>query len=81
MSGLKEIAKLADVSVSTVSNVLNGRKNVGRETRERVLRLCSEHGYFPHKSTKSDKSNTIIFVFSDFDRDYYLKIIKGSAIA
>ncbi|WP_339269748.1 LacI family DNA-binding transcriptional regulator [Paenibacillus sp. FSL K6-1330] len=77
MSGLKEIAKLADVSVSTVSNVLNGRKNVGRETRERVLRLCSEHGYFPHKSTKSDRSNTIIFVFSDFDRDYYLKIIKG----
>ncbi|GAB6928356.1 catabolite control protein A [Paenibacillus sp. JCM 10914] len=77
MSNLKEIAKLAGVSVSTVSNVLNGRKNVGQETRERVLRISSEHGYYPHKSTKSDKSNTIIFVFSDFDRDYYLKIIKG----
>ncbi|PAD78467.1 LacI family DNA-binding transcriptional regulator [Paenibacillus campinasensis] len=77
MANLKEIARLADVSVSTVSNVLNGRKNVGRETRERVLQICSEQGYFASKSSKSDKSNTIIFVFSDFDRDYYLKIIKG----
>ncbi|OOC59258.1 LacI family DNA-binding transcriptional regulator [Paenibacillus ihbetae] len=77
MSSLKEIAKLAEVSVSTVSNVLNGRKNVGKDTRERVLRICSEQGYFPNKAAKSDHSNTIIFVFSDFDRDYYLKIIKG----
>jgi LacI family transcriptional regulator len=80
MIGLKEIAKLADVSISTVSNVLNGRKNVGGETRERVLNICLEHGYDPNttsKKPKMDKSNTVVFIFSDFDRAFYLKIIQG----
>ncbi|GAB2699148.1 LacI family DNA-binding transcriptional regulator [Paenibacillus thermoaerophilus] len=80
MIKMKEIAELAGVSISTVSNVLNGRKNVGQATRERVLQICSEYGYHPNlsgKKAKSANSNTIVFVFSDFDRDFYLKIIEG----
>ncbi|WP_349305780.1 LacI family DNA-binding transcriptional regulator [Bacillus sp. FJAT-49711] len=78
--GIKEIAKMAGVSVSTVSNVINGRKNVGKETRERVLQICEEMGYQPNlmgRSLKSGKTNTIVFNFSDFERSFYLKIIKG----
>jgi LacI family transcriptional regulator len=80
VAGLKDIAKIAGVSVSTVSNVLNGRNNVGQETRERVLQICSEHGYYLNtlrKREKSDKTKTIVFIFSDFDRGFYLKIING----
>jgi LacI family transcriptional regulator len=80
MIGMREIAKIAGVSISTVSNVLNGRKNVGQKTKERVLKICSEHGYQPttlSKEVKSDKAKTIVFVFSDFDRDFYLKILNG----
>jgi|GEM_PF-172888 LacI family transcriptional regulator len=80
MAGLKEIAKLANVSVSTVSNVLNGRRNVGQETRERVLRICEEQGYDLgqiRNRAKSVQNKTVMFIFSDFDRDFYLKIIKG----
>jgi LacI family transcriptional regulator len=80
MIGIKEIAKIAGVSVSTVSNVLNERKNVGPETRDRVLEICSEHGYRPNimgKNLKSGNTNTVVFNFSDFDRTFYLKIIKG----
>lgn len=79
MIGLKEIAKHTGVSVSTVSNVLNGRKNVGKETRERILQFCAEHGYAPPspKKPKAGASNTVVFIFSDFDRDFYLKIIEG----
>ncbi|MGG1312063.1 LacI family DNA-binding transcriptional regulator [Cohnella laeviribosi] len=83
MIRMKEIAKLAGVSISTVSNVLNGRKNVGQATRERVLQICLEHGYDPKTLTnkaKSVKSNTVVFVFSDFDRDFYLKIIEGISV-
>ena len=80
MIGLKEIAKIAGVSVSTVSNALNGRKNVGKETRERILQICKEYGYLPTNS-KSDhrltNNRTVMFIFSDFDRDFYLKIIEG----
>jgi LacI family transcriptional regulator len=80
MIGLKEIAELTGVSVSTVSNVLNGRKNVSQETRDRILQCCAEQGYvhdISNKKTKSDKTKRIVFIFSDFDRDFYLKIIEG----
>ena len=78
--GIKEIAEKANVSPATVSNVLNGRKNVSAETRERVLALCDEMGYdvsgSKHNSL-SYSSRTILFNFSDFDRQFYLKIIQG----
>lgn len=80
MVGIKDIALIAGVSVSTVSNVLNGRKNVGKETRERILKICTEQGYHPNimgKSLKTGRKNTIVFNFSDFDRNFYLKIING----
>lgn len=80
MVGIKEIAKQAGVSVSTVSNVLNNKKNVGEETRERILKICEELSYHPNlagKGLKSGKPNTILFNFSDFDRSFYLKIING----
>lgn len=80
MAGIKEIAKAAGVSVSTVSNTLNGKTNVGERTRLKILRLCDEMNYYPNmagKNLKLGTSNTILFNFSDFDRSFYLKIIKG----
>lgn len=80
MIGIKDVAKRAGVSVSTVSNALNNKKNVGEETRERILRICEELNYHPNlagKGVKSGKPNTILFNFSDFDRSFYLKIING----
>lgn len=76
----KEVARLAGVSTATVSNVLNGRKNVSARTRERVLRLCGELDYQVNASCKAGKTGrnrTILFNFSDFDRQFYLKIIQG----
>ena len=80
MVGLKDIASKAGVSISTVSNVLNGKTNVGEVTKERVLAICKEMSYYPNaagKALKSGSPNTIMFNFSDFDRSFYLKIIKG----
>jgi LacI family xylobiose transport system transcriptional regulator len=39
------IAEQAAVSMSTVSKVLNGRRGVSGETRERVEQLLHQHGY------------------------------------
>jgi len=76
--GIKEIAEAAGVSPATVSNVLNGRKNVGEETRERILSICREMNYDCSRSRKkTDMNRTILFNFSDFDRQFYLKIIQG----
>lgn len=76
--GIKEIAEAAGVSPATVSNVLNGRKNVGEETRERVLAVCRQMDYDCTRTRrKADSNRTILFNFSDFDRQFYLKIIQG----
>jgi LacI family xylobiose transport system transcriptional regulator len=42
---LSEVAEQADVSVSTVSKVLNGRSGVSSETRERIEELLGNHRY------------------------------------
>ncbi|MBR5944802.1 MAG: LacI family DNA-binding transcriptional regulator, partial [Lachnospiraceae bacterium] len=80
MAGIKDVAKAAGVSASTVSNVLNGRSNVGAKTKERVLRVCEELHYETNiigKSLKTGSNRTIMFSFSDFERMFYLSIIRG----
>ena len=42
MITVKDIANLAGVSPATVSNVLNGKANVGQETKEKVLSICRD---------------------------------------
>ncbi len=81
MVGIKDIAKLAGVSVSTVSNAINGKKNISEDTRNRILKLCDEHGYsyVRNENTISGRMDipTILFNFSDFDRSFYLEILNG----
>ncbi len=46
---LKQIAKLANVSVSTASRAINNSYDISDETRELVLRIAEENGYFQDK--------------------------------
>ncbi len=50
---LEEIAKLADVSRSTVSRVINEQPNVRDQVRERVWEVIRETGYQPHAAARS----------------------------
>ncbi len=61
---LKEISKRANVSVSTVSAILNNNPNcfAGEKTRKRVIEIAEELGYYPnllYRSIRSKKTNTI----------------------
>lgn len=47
MSSIKKIASVAGVSVSTVSNVLNGRGKASQKTIDRVKKLALDLGYEP----------------------------------
>jgi LacI family transcriptional regulator len=53
MATIKEIARLAGVGVGTVSRVLNGGRNVSRETMEKVLEFTQQLNYKPNKIARS----------------------------
>lgn len=50
---LEQIAKLADVSLSTASRVVNDHPNVRPEVRERVWQVIREYGYRPNLAARS----------------------------
>ena len=56
MVTIKEIAKRCNVSIATVSNIINGKPNVGRETREKVLKTIEELNYTPNYIAKNLKT-------------------------
>lgn len=52
-SGIKDVARQADVSIATVSRVLNNTCPVNAEKRERVERAIEELGYIPNPAARS----------------------------
>ena len=63
--GIKEVAELAGVSVSTVSKVLKNYSSVSDATREKVLKVIKETGYIPNAvaSALSSKTNNRIALY------------------
>ncbi len=67
---IHDVARRAQVSVSTVSNVLTGNRPVSEETRERVLQIVEEIGYRPNRLARglvSRSSKTIGVVASGLE--------------
>ena len=64
MASIKEVAKRAGVSPSTVSRVINGTANVDPIKKERVLAVINETGFKPNKLARAlfKKSSKIIGV-------------------
>lgn len=60
-----DIAKIAGVSRSTVSRVINNYPNVPEETREKVLKVIKKYDYVPHASARmlAGYKNRIIGLF------------------
>lgn len=55
MPTIKEIAKASNVSVATVSNVINDKGRVGEETKRAVLKVIEELNYTPNYVAKNLK--------------------------
>ena len=53
---IKDVARLAGVSPTTVSHALGGRRPVAASTRKRVLEAADRLGYRPHPGARSLKA-------------------------
>lgn len=77
---IKDIAKAAKVSRSTVSRVLNDSGYVKEETRTRVLAVIEELNYSPSaiaRSLSNKRSNTIGVIVPDINNPFFAEMIKG----
>jgi LacI family transcriptional regulator len=77
---LARVAASAGVSVATVSKVLNGRADVGPETRARVESLLAEHDYVARRAEPAEKvaePQVVELVFHGPLSAYTTEILQG----
>ena len=75
---IKDVAQRAEVSIQTVSNVLNRRVIVRPKTRSWVLEACEELNYTPKAAARSlvtRKSKTIGVIVTNIRNPIYGDII------
>ena len=67
MTTIHDVARLAGVSIGTVSNVLNQNKKVAPETSARVINAIHELNYIPNTIAKSLKTsqNRVIGIIAE----------------
>jgi DNA-binding LacI/PurR family transcriptional regulator len=82
MSTLKEVAKFADVSITTVSRVMNDASKVNPDTRERVQKAMRKLGYQPSRvaqrlRTTKGRSKMLGLIIPDIQNQFYSNIVRG----
>jgi|SRR5581483_7720129 len=81
---IRDVARLAGVSVATVSRVANGRPDVAPATREEVLRVMRDHGFTTNRSARAlsgGRTGLIGFTVPYVNESYFTAILAGAAEA
>lgn len=79
MATIKDVAKLAGVSIATVSNVLNGGRYVSPELRSAVLQAVRTLGYVPNgvaQSLRSRKTQTLGLIVPDITNPFFSGLVQ-----
>lgn len=77
---IQKIARLAGVSVATVSRVLNNLGSVKPENRERVLNAIKESNYQPNllaRQLRTARSNMLLVMVSNIANPFCADVVKG----
>lgn len=77
---VKNVAELARVSPSTVSNVFTGNQRVKEETSKRVLDAARKLGYYPNsvaRSLRSGVNTTIAAIIEDLHSPSVMSVLSG----
>ena len=79
-STIKDVAKLANVSIKTVSRVINNEPTVKIDTQTKVEQAIAELNYTPNlaaRTLKSSRSFTIALAYSNPSPNYIYNILNG----
>jgi DNA-binding LacI/PurR family transcriptional regulator len=78
---IRDVARLAGVSVATVSRVVNGSDDpVREETRSRVMQAVERLHFYPNDLARGlfqVRTNTIGVIVPDASNPYYPEIVRG----
>ncbi|RKF13658.1 LacI family DNA-binding transcriptional regulator [Alginatibacterium sediminis] len=80
MASMKDVAKLAVVSTSTVSHVINKSRYVSEEITERVLKAAKQLNYSPSalaRSLKTNRTRTIGLLLTTSTNPFFAEVVKG----
>lgn len=77
---IKDVARLAGVSVATVSRIVNGLPGYSPETRKKVMSVIDELGYKPNavaRNLVNRKTNTIGVLLPQLSSHFAAKLLQG----
>jgi len=80
MATIKDVARHAEVSVTTVSHVVNGTRHVSAEGRERVEQAIRALGYVPSaiaRSLKRNNTRTLGMLIPNSSNPYFAEIVHA----
>ncbi|USD64443.1 substrate-binding domain-containing protein [Vibrio sp. SCSIO 43136] len=80
MASMKDIAKLAGVSTSTVSHVINKTRFVSEDISERVMKAAKELNYTPSalaRSLKMNRTRTLGMLMTNSTNPFFGEVVKG----
>ncbi|PIO79417.1 LacI family DNA-binding transcriptional regulator [Streptococcus parauberis] len=88
MTTILDIAKMANVSKSTVSRVINGQPGVSQKSKNKVLEVINQTNFLPNKAArtlKSSDSNSILILFHrpskvTVKNPFYLEIVSEISV-
>lgn len=72
---LKDIAKLAGVSVGTVSKAFSGSREVGEETKNRIFEIARENGCFDRYNKNKFDKKVVAVIIPEVNSDLYYRIL------
>lgn len=77
---MKDVARLAGVSTSTVSHVINNNRFVSEAVREKVTTAISQLNYAPSalaRSLKINQTRTIGMLLTASSNPFYAEVVRG----
>jgi LacI family transcriptional regulator len=81
---IRDVAERAQVSVASVSRVLNGSDAITETTRQRVLDAVEHLRYVPHvgaRSLSTSRTDTIGVILPDLFGEFFSELIRGMDLA